>query len=237
VTCDEIRDVLAEHRLGTLGPEEDQRVREHLRGCASCRAEAATLDEGVGSFARASHDREPPAELRDRVVRVLAEEWDAAPAARSRAPGRRPSRATLVAAAALVAALAWAGAASVIAHRNGVAASKYESFLEVLGGDNVRVGELEAAGPQSLEGSVVIYDSHVGQSWVLVLARAPGRSGEANVTMRTPSGRTIDLHPMEFGGGGEASTWLVTPADLGGFEQVNLWDEGGLIASATVERA
>lgn len=235
MTCDEIRDVLAEHLLGTLDPAEDDRVREHLRGCAPCRTEAAALAEGVGSFARASHDREPPPPLRDRVLRVLDEEWHTAAAA-SRST-RRLSPAAIVAAAALVAALAWAGTATVIAHRNGIAAGKYESLLDVLGGDDVRVGELQAAGSGSLEGSVVIYDSHVGQSWVLVLARAPGRSGVANVTMRTPAGETIDLHPMEFGGGGEASTWLVTPANLEGFEQVNVWDESGVIASADVEHA
>jgi hypothetical protein len=49
--------------------------------------------------------------------------------------------------------------------------------------------------------------------------------------------RTIDLHPMEFGPGGEASTWLVTASDLTGFERVNLWDDDGLIATADIRRA
>jgi hypothetical protein len=49
--------------------------------------------------------------------------------------------------------------------------------------------------------------------------------------------RTIDLHPLEFDPGGEGSTWLVTPSDLTGFDQVNLWNDEGLIASAAMRRA
>jgi hypothetical protein len=88
-----------------------------------------------------------------------------------------------------------------------------------------------------LQGSVVIYDSRVGQSWVLVLMRAPGWEGTANVTMRAGDDETIDLHPMDFGAGGEASTWLVTASDLRDFDLVNIWDDRGLIASADVEDA
>jgi hypothetical protein len=82
---------------------------------------------------------------------------------------------------------------------------------------------------------VVIYDSTVGQSWVLVLCRAPGREGTANVTMVADGERTIDLHPMEFGSGGEASTWLVTASDLSSYDRVNVWNDDGLIASARLD--
>jgi hypothetical protein len=235
VTCDETRDQLAEHLLGTLEPGDAERVAAHLRGCAACRAETAALAEGVGSFARASHDREPPEGLRDRVLGVLVEEWSAAggPARRGR---RRVSTWTAITAAAAVAAIAWAGVASIVAQRRGEDAAKYSTFLEALGGENVRVGELQAADSQSLEGSVVIYDSNVGQSWVLVLCRAPGWSGEANVTLLSGSGETVDLHPMDFGEGGEGSTWLVTSSDLRSFDRVNVWDDAGVLATATVER-
>jgi hypothetical protein len=139
-------------------------------------------------------------------------------------------------AAALVAALAWGAVTTMRASDLQEAADKYEAFLGVLGGEDVRVGELRAEGSQELHGSVVIYDSKVGQSWVLVLVRAPGREGEANVTM-VDGDRKIDLHPVEFDPGGEGSTWLVTPWDLTGFERVNLWNDDGLIASATMRRA
>ena len=233
MTCDDTRQHLAEHLLGTLEAGLDAEVSAHLRGCAACRADAAALGEGLGSFSRASHDREPPPELRERVRTVLEDEWAATPLA----VRRRPTVAWIAAAAALVAALAWAGFSTARLQRAESAAERYESFLAVLGGDAVRVGEMRGGGPQSLQGSAVIYDSHVGQSWVLVLCRAPGWSGTANVTLRAPSGETVDLHPMEFDAGGEGATWLVTPADLSAFDRVNVWDERGVIASASLEDA
>jgi hypothetical protein len=234
MTCDEVRDVLPEHVLGTLAPEVDDHVRSHLRGCAGCRAEMAALSEGLGSFARASHDREPPPELREHVLATLGEEWSAAPTA-LRPRDRRRSLVAIGLAAALVAALAWAGVATVRMGHAETAAAKYATFLDILGGENVRAASLQAKESQAMEGSVVIYDSNVGQSWVLVLCRAPGWSGTANVTLASSSGETIDLHPMEFGEGGEGSTWLVTSSDLRRFERVNVWDAGGVLATATVE--
>jgi hypothetical protein len=233
VSCDEVRDQLAEHLLGTLEPATDAGIRLHLRGCASCRAEMSALADGVSTLAAAAHDVEPPEDLRDRTLGILHEEWaDAATPAVARGARWR----TAAVAAALVAAVAWGVVATGQALRFEDAADKYESFLGVLGGEDVRVGAFRPAGSRELEGSVVIYDSRVGQSWVLVLVRAPGWEGTANVTMLAGD-RRIEMHPMEFGGGGEASTWLVTGSDLRGFDVVNVWDERGLIASADVEEA
>jgi hypothetical protein len=236
VTCDEVREQLAEHLLGTLEPELDAEVRAHLRGCTACRAEMSALAEGVSTLAAAAHDVEPPAELRGRVLAVLDEEWTAAaPLVRPRPARRWVPRAA--GATALAAALTWGAIATVQAVRLGDEASKYEDFLAVLGGENVRVGELEPADTRQIDGSVVIYDSKVGQSWVLVLVRAPGWEGSANVTMLAGEKTRIDLHPVEFDDGGEASTWLVTGSDLTAFERVNLWNDDGLIASARVRSA
>lgn len=236
MTCDEVREQLADHLLGTLERELDAEVRAHLRGCAACRAEMSALAEGVSTLAAAAHDVEPPDELRGRVLAVFDEEWAAAaPAAIPRRSRRWVARAAGV--ATFAAALAWAAIATVQAVRVGDEAQKYEEFLAVLGGENVRVGELLPADSHQFEGSVVIYDSHVGQSWVLVLVRAPGWEGSANVTMLAGEDTRIDLHPIEFAPGGEASTWLVTASDLGRFERVNVWNDDGLIASAEVEQA
>jgi hypothetical protein len=235
VRCEEVRSQLAEHLLGTLEEGIDAGVREHLRGCAPCRAEMAALAEGVSTFAAAAHDLEPPEELRERTLTVLRDEWAEAAFG---SPARRPApwiwRAAAV--AALVAALAWGGFATLRASRFEESAEKYEALLGVLGGEDVRVGELRPAGSQELQGSVVIYDSKVGQSWVLVLLRAPGLEGNAQVTM-VAGDRTIDLREMELGPGGEGSTWLVTASDLSGFDRVNVWDERGLLASADVRHA
>ncbi len=166
---------------------------------------------------------------------MIDEEW----APGGSRDGARSSRTWIwraAAAVALVAALSWGAIATGRASHFEEAAAKYDTLLGVLGGEDVRVGELRSAGSQELRGSAVIYDSKVGQSWVLVLVRAPGWEGTANVTM-VAGDRTIDLHPMEFGPGGEASTWLVTATDLSGFDRVNVWDDDGLIASADIERS
>jgi hypothetical protein len=235
VTCDQVREQLAEHLLGTLDPSVDDGIAAHLRGCVSCRRDMRALEDGVGSFALASHDREPPPELRDRVLGVLQEEWVAVPSI-ERAPRHRRWIATAAGVAALLAALAWGVGSTIHAQNVEAAASKYEHLLGALGGENVRVGTLEGAGTQDLHGSVVMYDSNVGQSWVLVLCRAPGWSDTANVTLRADDGRTIPMHPMEFGSGGEGSTWLVTSSDLRSFDHVSVWDGSGVLATADVER-
>src|SRR5207248_10277028 len=76
MTCDEVRELLPEHLLGTLEGPEDLEVRRHLRGCSACREERMKLEDGVAALSRAVHDQEPPADLRDRVLRTLDEAWE-----------------------------------------------------------------------------------------------------------------------------------------------------------------
>jgi hypothetical protein len=233
VTCDEVREQLAEHLLGTLEPPVDAEVQRHLRGCAGCRRDMAALAEGVSTLALAAHDVEPPEALRDRTLSTLDDEWIADPAP-ARGFGARMvwlGRAAVV--LALAGALAWGATASSRADRYEVAAHKYASFLEGLGGENVRVGQFASSTTQQFEGSVVMYDSKVEQSWVLVLVRAPGMQGTAHVTLRSAD-RTIELRPIEFEAGGEASTWFVTSSNLKAFDHVSVWDDTGLIATATL---
>jgi hypothetical protein len=234
MSCDEVRDLLAEHLLGTLEEPLDAEVRSHLRGCAACRRDLAALEEGVSTFARAAHEAPPPPELQDRVLGVLEREWEESEPAR--ASGRvRTWMAWAAAAAVLALSLAWGGMATVRASHFQATAEKYDQFLGVLGGENVRVGKLEPAGPQQVEGSAVLYDSKVEQSWVLVLVRAPGLEGTASVTLSSSDGHTIDMHPLEFSDGGEASSWLVTSSNLRPFDAVTIRDASGrVLATGTV---
>lgn len=240
MTCDEVREQLAEHLLGTLEPATDASVRMHLRGCTACRRERDTLEEGVAMFARAAHELAPPEDLRDRTLGILGEEWDDMPAERRRSPVVRwlAAAAAIVALAATTLGVAWGIQEDRRADRYEVIAAKYERFLQALGGRAVRVGVLDPEGEQQLEGSVVLYDSNVGQSWVLVLVRAPGLEGEAGVTLSSASGKKIDMHAMTFDDGGEASTWLVTPTNLEPFDTVTVWQpRGHVLAQARVEPA
>ena len=237
MTCDEVREQLAEHLLGTLDDVTDVRVRSHLRSCGACRREMTTLAEGLDTFSRAAHEVEPPAPLHDRVLGALAEEWAEAPADAS-PRRRRPVRVVVasgIAAAAVVASLAWGVSEARVASHYEANAGKYQAFLHVLGGKNVRFGRIQAAGAQQIDGSVVLYDSDVEQSWALILVRAPGMSGQASVTLSSSTGRTIEMHPLEFAEGGESSSWLVTSSDLRRFDRVVIRDaSGAVVATARV---
>lgn len=230
--CDEVRDQLAEHLLGTLDESADLQVRRHLRGCSGCRRDMAGLAEGLSTFARAAHELAPPEELKERVLSELQDDWSEGTAPSGSA--RRPIRWMAWAAVVMLVAgsVTWGLWSNHRAARYEERATKYATLLDSLGGENVRVAKLRPQGSQELEGSAVVYDSKVEQSWVLVLVRAPGMEGQATVTLATRDGRTIQLHAMEFSSGGEASSWLVTSSNLRPFETVIVRDESGTIIAA-----
>jgi anti-sigma factor RsiW len=238
VTCDDVRDLLPEHLLGTLEPDADRAVREHLRGCAACRAEADALGEGIAGFARAAHDREPPPELRERVLTVLEEEWrDSSPAPGA---GRRWVAVAGIAAAValLVVSIGFAVSADRRADLAQAGADSYERLLDTLGGKEFRIGEIASSTRPEVEGSVVLYDSHQGQSWGVVLVRAPGWGGTATATLEAPDGRTIDVGELEFADDGDAATWIVTGSSLEPYDHLTIvGEDGSELAGATIEDA
>jgi hypothetical protein len=237
VTCDEVRDRLAEHLLGTLDEVTDAAIRSHLRSCGGCRREMAALADGMATFSRAAHEVQPPPELRDRVLGAVTEEWAAVPEATKHRRPRRTWIASAAAAAAVFASLGWGVSQANVASRYEASATKYEAFLHALGGKNVRVGVIQPSGTQDIHGSAVLYDSDVQQSWVLILVRAPGMTGSANVELSSESGHTIEMHPLEFSDGGESSSWLVTSSNLQSFDTVTITDaSGNIVARAAVQK-
>jgi hypothetical protein len=191
-----------------------------------CRQELRGLQEGVSTFARAAHQVDPPEALKERVLRTLEEERSEAPKQQRRPIGRWAAAAVI---AALAGALAWTGVVAVNASNR---AGHYDKFLSALGGKDVRVGVLQSRGGQTIDGSVVMYDSDRGQSWILVLVRAPGLTGEADATVFSPTGSRIQLHPLEFGDTGEASTWLVTSGNISRFDRVRITDPSGTVLAS-----
>jgi hypothetical protein len=235
VSCDEVRQQLPDHVLGTLPEIELAAIRRHLRGCAGCRSEASDLDEGVALFASAAHVAEPPPELRPQVMAVLAEEWSETEGegrARRRLRLRWPAVAT--AAAVVAGILVWAVIAQVMASSYRDDALSYRHVLDTLGGTDIRVAALEPAPGSPVQGSALVYDSMIEQSWVGVLVRAPGYTGEIKVMISAPSGRSIELFPMEVEDG-RGDTWLTTESDLTGFDTIRLTaPDGRLLASCRV---
>jgi hypothetical protein len=229
MNCEEIREQLPDYALGTLSDTEMAAVRRHLRGCAACREEASTLDRGVAMFATAAHATPPPEDLKDRVMSVLAEEWKEAPSAQ--VPGRGPRfrvGAVAAAIAVLSGALAWGGVAQSRANRFHGDATTYRQFLQALGGRDVRVAILSPRA-SGVEGSAILYDSDVGQSWILVLARSPAYRGTVTVTLASPGGASITLRAIEMSPDGEGSTWLVTSVDISRFTRITLAGPDGRV--------
>ncbi|HET7839332.1 MAG TPA: anti-sigma factor [Rectinemataceae bacterium] len=85
----EIADLLPGLALGCLDPEEESLAREHLAGCAQCRAELASMRDVVGELAVTVPCQEPPPGLEARIMAGLPR-------------SRSPRRATFLLAAAAV---------------------------------------------------------------------------------------------------------------------------------------
>ncbi len=245
MTCDEVRELLPEHLLGTLEGPEDLEVRRHLRGCSTCREERMKLEDGVAALSRAVHDQQPPADLRDRVLRTLGEEWhDAAPlpVTPRRRRDRSPWRA--IAAAAVVALIAGSlayGAAQ--AHTASVAtadATSYTSLLTTLGGKEFSVGELHPTGGSSFDGRVLVYEGDASKgwsSWAIVFVKAPGYTGDATATLIGADGQALALPPLRISDG-EAHTWLVTGDDLSGYDRLTITTpDGNVVATGAIHPA
>ena len=239
MTCEEVRAQLPDYVLGTLTETEEAAIRGHLRGCAGCREEAATLDEGVALFASSAHETEPPPELKDRVMAVLSEEWSETPPVQRRFSRALPRWPALAAAAVVVAALVVASLAQVHARGFREDALSYRQFLHTLGGKDVRVARLQPASSVELKGSVIVYDAEQGeQSWVMVLARAPGFPDPVIVSLETPGGRSIRIpFKLKFDEDGDAWSGFTTNANLSKFNRIVLiTPEGRVVATGAVQQ-
>jgi hypothetical protein len=237
MSCEEVREQLPDYSLSTLSDVETADIRRHLRGCTACRTEAERLDEGVALFGSVAHAMEPPPELKPKVMSVLAEEWTETPASRAglRGVGLGTWLAVAAVAVLLAGALTWGAVAQSNAGRFHADALSYQQFLHSLGGRDVRTATLAPRSMQVIEGSAVLYDSDKGQSWVLVMARAPGYSGSLDVALSSADGRTIAMRPIQVDADGTGSSWLVTAADISKFRTVRLMDATGrVVASGSV---
>lgn len=245
MTCDEVRELLPEHLLGTLEGPEDLEVRRHLRGCSTCREERMKLEDGVAALSRAVHDQEPPADLRDRVLRTLDEEWHDAgplPATARRRRDRSPWRA--VAAAAVVVLVAGSLAfGATQARRASVAtadATSYTHLLDVLGGKDFSVGQLHPTGGSSFEGQALVYEGDASKgwgSWAIVFVKAPGYVGDATATLIGADGGALALPPLRLSDG-EAHSWIVTGDDLSGYDRLTITTpDGNVVATGAIHPA
>ncbi len=69
MNCDEVRDLVAAYSLGTATPEERRAVEDHIKSC-DLHEEIAETQATVLGLALAALEMEPPATLRDRIMRA-----------------------------------------------------------------------------------------------------------------------------------------------------------------------
>jgi hypothetical protein len=246
MTCDQVRELLPEHLLGSLDDDADARVEHHLRGCTECRAEQLRLEDGVAALSYATHETAPPEELRDHVLAVLDEEWHApedVPATTNVVPMRRRSPIRWVAVAAAFVLIAGSFGFAVSQHQHAVRvqadASSYQALLSTLGGKEFRLGQLETTNNTGVSGKVILYDgdpTHGWNSWGIVLARGPADLTDAQAVLTGPHGESMQLPPLKFSEG-EASTWLVTHEDLTNYDTLLITSHGHVLASARIAEA
>ncbi len=249
MTCDQVRELLPEQLLGTLEGPEELEVRRHLRGCASCRAERAALEDGVAAYARATHDMAPPPELRSRVLGTLVQEWDEPVVSvgdAERSTAKRRTRSQLLVAAAiafvLVAGIAfWGGAQARRANEASIAAASYQNLLHTLGGKDFRVGTLTSTQDGEVYGRVVLYDGDPTQtwsSWGVVLLNTSSPTEGMTVALSTPDGQVIDLPPPHATSTESAVSWLSTDTDLTPYDHLTVTgSDGKVVATALITPA
>ena len=83
------REDLTAYVLGALDPSEEREVAAHSADCASCERELRALAPAVGILAESVEQREPPPELRERLMTVVRAEAAPAPEGAERRPARR----------------------------------------------------------------------------------------------------------------------------------------------------
>jgi Putative zinc-finger len=101
--CAAVREQLAEHAVGVLGPRERRAVERHIEWCAACRKEAGELESAAATLALALAPADVPPTLLGRVRAAIARV--AHPSMLRR--GTRSAAAVAIAAMVAISALGW----------------------------------------------------------------------------------------------------------------------------------
>ena len=172
MTHDELRELTGAYALGALSEADRRALESHLEGCGDCAREVRELAVVAGGLAVAVPQVDPPAALRERVLRAALQSQIASPpVARIEPAASRPSALS----SSLV---SWLAAAAAIA---AVALGLYALSLRE------RVGRLEE---QLREANVRAEGAERG----LQIARSGvDRERQISVVLNAPDVRPIDL--------------------------------------------
>lgn len=200
---------LAAYVFGALEDDESARVREHLRDCASCRAEHVRLAELPAMIDRLPSDTAPeaaPEHLEDAVLAGFAAERPGPPrrGRRLRLPGRAMLAGSLAGAAATIAVIAVVG---------GFGAD--EQTVRLTSPDGA-AASARAALRTSGAGTRVELD---------VDALAPSRRGEVYEVWFVRGAGRVSAGTFTLGRSGAATLVLATAANATGYERIGITRE------------
>lgn len=233
--CPAVRELLAEHVLGTLDEDRRRFVDRHLDWCAGCRKEMAQLAEGAAVVASALAPAEPPPELEDRVVAAIVD-------AAGRPERRRRPRVGVAAAgvAALLAvgafgwALAMAGRVSELRNAALSAADRADQFESVLReilmeADDGRIlsADLVGVGAAAGGGRGILFDSPGGTDWALVIAGGLSPENGPYHAYLTTGGHRQRLGRLSPSSMGEMAAYRIFSRDVSGAHWVSVRNGSG----------
>ncbi len=245
MNCVAVRQRLAEHALGGLGPHDAGTVEGHLQWCAACRKEARELQQASAALVFSIAPANPPPDLGDRVVKVVLD------AAGRRAPGGRGGRialALVVAAALALSGLGWgavmAGRASRFQDQADAVRLQQVSALREFGGglikdadftdprNKVLLGPLSPAAGITGAGTAMtlVSPSIVDMAVVIVAGLTPGPRDRLPYTVTlSGAGRRVltvgRISSLDTGGGATISKQF--NLDLAGFTHIVVRDAAG----------
>jgi anti-sigma-K factor RskA len=215
--AEELHDLVAPYALDALTDDERAAFERHLADCAQCRRQLGELQEAAAALAFAE-SREPPPELRDRILEAARENGKVVEFPRRRWLFPATAVAAAAAAVAAIAVGVWATSLSRDLDRERSANQSYERALQLLGG-GAEVTPLADA-----EGGLLVAPDGEAALVVCGLQPAPeGRTYEAWVIQgETP--RPAGLFP---GGGGCPPVLLERSVPRGAQVAVTLERAGG----------
>jgi anti-sigma-K factor RskA len=222
MAVDDIHSLAAAYALHALDPADEQRFEAHLEGCDQCRVDVSGYLESATALAAAVEPADPPAELRERILRQARTERPNVVPLRPRRFAVQTTVAAVVAAVAACAAIGiglWANSLSNKLDNERQAARARAAALSVL------------ANPAARRVAVAGHNATVAVSPSGTAALVASELG------RAPSGKTYEVWVIEgktpkraglLGGGRENAIKLERPVPKGAVVAVTVERKGGV---------
>lgn len=216
-----LHELTASYALDALDAGEERAYEEHLRTCARCREQLASLREAAGALAYAAPPASPPSALRDRIVEQARAEHASVVPLRRRWTNPALGAAAAVAAAAAIGLGIWAatlhgdlaGTRSALSDERAAAAVLADPSARrspVSGADGVLAVARDGRAVLALRDIPPAPKGRTYEIWV-IRGRTPKPAGlfrEAGAVLlarRVPAGATVGV-TVERAGGVDAPT-------------------------------